>query len=533
MMEPVQHTFLDDLPGFVWGILFWGIILGALVFLRPGAPIHRISASDRSMRAWIFALALLGGALFLAIAPMGLNPVWSGRVPSILNQYEQIARAFAEGHLDFGYSSDSRLFLLENPYDPEERARSGAFYYWDHAWYNGKYYMYFGVVPAVFLFLPYHLLTGGDLMPYHGTQVFAFFTIIGIFLLFRYLAKTFFPTLPASVYGVLAAAFSLMSLWMCIAMPALYCMALLAGICFEVWSLLFFLRAVYGDGSKGIYRWFFLGALCGALAFGCRPPVAMVNLLLIPLLITFLRRNPPDRGKILKLILSASPYIVIGGLLMIYNYARFQDPLEFGVSYQMTVEDQSGFMSFTERFSWSRLADGLYANFLEYEGITGMFPYLHWVGVFVTFPVMLLSFLLFLPRSIRSLREKGMLGWTAMLSLLPVIITAIDTSFSIHIVPRYRMDITFLMGILTFIAVGIHWENLKAPSPDPAGKGGDPGRTPVSERGRYRWAFALCALGILTVITCFLLNCVAYDSTLTEIYPQIRDNIARALFLER
>lgn len=189
-----------------------------------------------------------------------------------------------------------------------------------------------------------------------------------------------------------------------------------------------------------LHRWAFLGALCGALAFGCRPPVAMVNLLLIPLLITFLRRNPPDRGKVLRL---------------------------------------------------------------------------------------------FLPRSIRSLREKEMLGWTALLFLLPVIITAIDTSFSIHIVPRYRMDVTFLMGMLTFIAVGIHWENLKSSLPAPAGKDGEAGVEQASERGKNRWAFALCALGILTVIACFLLNCVAYDSTLTEIYPQIRDNIARALFLER
>ena len=52
--------------------------------------------------------------------------------------------------------------------------------------------MYFGVVPVWILFLPYLLITGRDLTTYHATQIFAALAIIGVFLLFRQLAKRYF-----------------------------------------------------------------------------------------------------------------------------------------------------------------------------------------------------------------------------------------------------------------------------------------------------------------------------------------------------
>ena len=44
---------------------------------------------------------------------------------------------------------DPRLSEMENPYDPQARKELGIYYHWDHAFYNGKYYMYFGIVPVV------------------------------------------------------------------------------------------------------------------------------------------------------------------------------------------------------------------------------------------------------------------------------------------------------------------------------------------------------------------------------------------------
>ena len=53
---------------------------------------------------------------------------------------------------------------MANPYDFFARrglaASDGHQFIWDHAYFNGRYYCYFGVVPALLTFVPYQLITG-------------------------------------------------------------------------------------------------------------------------------------------------------------------------------------------------------------------------------------------------------------------------------------------------------------------------------------------------------------------------------------
>ena len=42
-------------------------------------------------------------------------------------------------------------------------SEAGEWYNWDHAYYKGKYYVYFGVVPAILFYLPYYVITGTHL----------------------------------------------------------------------------------------------------------------------------------------------------------------------------------------------------------------------------------------------------------------------------------------------------------------------------------------------------------------------------------
>ena len=56
-----------------------------------------------------------------------------------------------------------------------------------------------------------------------------------------------------------------------------------------------------------------------------------------------------------KLLYAASPYLVIGILLMLYNYLRFDSPFEFGQSYQLTITDQSKYGNFFAQFDLLRM----------------------------------------------------------------------------------------------------------------------------------------------------------------------------------
>ena len=139
--------------------------------------------------------------IVISVYPMSLSPVWNGTIPGHRDQYERMAQSILNGHLYLEYEDvDPRLSEMENPYDPQARKELGIYYHWDHAFYNGKYYMYFGIVPVVLLFLPYQLLTGNALTTYKATQIFTVGTILAIFALFDFLRKKFFPKMPFDLY---------------------------------------------------------------------------------------------------------------------------------------------------------------------------------------------------------------------------------------------------------------------------------------------------------------------------------------------
>ena len=141
-------------------------------------------------------IAIILTILFCTI-PMRLSPVWNGAIENHHSQYEDITESFLKGKLYFEYAVDEKLLTLKNPYDPVERDASGAKYHWDCSFYNGRYYMYFGVVPVLLVFLPYRLITGHSLVGYHATQVFTALFIVGIFALFRLLSILFYEKLSS------------------------------------------------------------------------------------------------------------------------------------------------------------------------------------------------------------------------------------------------------------------------------------------------------------------------------------------------
>lgn len=457
--------------------------------------------TDRSN--WItFLTALLTAALL--IMPMGLSPVWNGEIANHHNQYEEIAESFLHGHLYFEYNDvEEQLAAMENPYDPAARDALGIDLHVDHAFYNGHFYMYYGVVPAVLVFVPYRILTGHSLTTYHATQLFVLLTVLGIFLLFAQIRSRFFSDGKKSLMRLFAAAVSLSSLWYAADAPSLYCTAFTAAICCMVYSLLFYLETVFGekgeDGEEGRKRAVkqagcaFLGGLCGALAFGCRPPVALANLAAVPLLLVYLSSGRASRRQKARTVLCAMiPYAVVAALLMWYNAARFGSPFEFGQAYQLTVADLHSYGSFGETFSLSWELRGLYENFFGFSGFSETFPFIRYGGAFVNFPMLLLVCGVWAPAVRKRLAALKLLGFGLVLFFLPVLITLIDALWSPIIYERYRMDIYYLMGILTYLVsccILLTGE----------------------ERKRIRAERILVVLCILTMISSVLLYFVPYD----------------------
>lgn len=443
----------------------------------------------------------------VCILPMGLFPLWNGEIPGHRNQYELLAEAFLEGRLDFAYGDEDQLAGLENPYDPDERNEAGVYYHWDHAYYNGKYYMYFGVVPVLLVFLPYRVLTGTSLTTYHATQLFAAVTIFGIFVLFGLLRKLFFRKMPLWVYLTLSVAVSVMSVWYASAEPALYCTAITAALALETWSIYFFVRAVWGKGTENQKIVLAaVGALLGALVFGCRPPIALANILVIPMLYTFIRHRKFTWKLLLKLILAALPYAVVAAGLMWYNNARFDDPFQFGQAYQLTVADQTGYKFTLNTAMLLKILNNVPENLFAGAWMADKFPYLYHGGVYANFPMLLMTAAVFKTSVRRQLRQRRLTPLVIGLAVSIVLISALDIMWTPYLLERYRMDVYFLAGIACFLSIGLWMQR-------------------CTKTERIAISVAVAVLSVMTLVSCYLF----FMRTTNVYYPDWVANIGNLL----
>lgn len=502
------------------GCLLWSAVFFLLFCIRPKAWLHSMTLEMTDIRVRTLTFMVLLLTVLVCTLPMGLSPAYNGEEPSFTNQYELFAESMLDGHLYIDYEDvDTRLLEMENPYDYEAREAQDISYHWDHAFYNGHYYMYFGVVPVFLIFLPYRLITGVSLTTYHATQIFSVLYLCGVFSLFYLLAKRFFEKISVGMYLMLSVAFSFVSMWYSVSAPALYCTAISGGICMEVWSLFFFVKAVYGCG-KAENEWksigyAFVGSLLGALAFGCRPPIALANLLVLPLLAEYLRGRKIDRKLIGQLVLAALPYVVVGVLLMLYNYVRFDSPFEFGQSYQLTIVDQSQYGSVWTRLDPMEIGEKLIAYYLSCSSFSDTFPYVRFNGVFVNFPIFCASIFGICSGKVRrAMSERHVHLFAAVMFFVPFVITFMDILWAPTVLERYRSDIYWLLGILCYFVIGFYFVNLQ-------------------EEGRKKFSFWMSLLAFAAIAMCFLLFLVPYDYNYTFYYIEKLEKIRQIIMFRR
>ncbi len=495
----------SDGDSYGWAYAATAVML--LFAVRPGSALHRPTVERLGVCKTVCTVLAALCTIVACTKPMDKLPLWNGEEPGHRNQYELMAESILDGHIDLHYDEEDTLAGLENPYDPDQRAQAGVSYHWDHAYYEGHYYMYFGVAPVFLAFLPYRIVTGNALPTYQATQFFVAVFIVGIFMLFHLLSKRFFKKMPFSVYLSLSVAVSAMSVWYAAAEPALYCTAITAAMALQTWSLYFFVRAVYAVTREN--RQILLaaiGALLGALVFACRPTIALANVLVIPLLIVFLRQRRFSWGLLGKLTLAALPYLLVGAALMLYNYARFENPFEFGQAYQLTVADQTAYAVKLNKESLMRIANGYLQVFFYVGSWQERFPYINTSGVFWNFPILLLCATAFRAASLREMRRQKALCFVLGLFVTVALIVAMDILWTPYWLERYNMDIYFLMGVACFMAVGFWY-------------------TTAGQRRRKHLRSAVVVLAGVTVVSAFLL-CVY---TIGGYYPEKINEIAQSL----
>ncbi|HOK69143.1 MAG TPA: hypothetical protein PKV51_06410 [Bacillota bacterium] len=258
---------------------------------------------------------------------------------------QELVDAFKNGQVHLLAEPSSSLKSLKNPYDYSERRVEGAYYLWDHCFYNGKYYSYYGIAPVIFLFLPYHLITGYYFPSIWAALLFGVIGIIFLTRLYMLVIKKWFSNLQINyiLMGLIILQLS-SGIWFSIARPVFYEVAISSGFACLLAGAYFFLSSnVVGEGKISFVR-LMVGTLFMALSVMCRPTLAVYCVIALVFIWFGFKKLKASKdykkSKAVRYFVCALlPFVFFGGIQMLYNYARFDSPFEFGIKYSLTIND--------------------------------------------------------------------------------------------------------------------------------------------------------------------------------------------------
>jgi tetratricopeptide (TPR) repeat protein len=289
--------------------------------------------------------------------------------------YNRLVDGFRHGHLWLDLAPPAGLANLPDPYDPRANAPFHRQMYepgriHDLSYYQGRLYLYFSVVPAVVLFLPFHWLTGAYVSHQEACFIFCGVGCLAGAALIDSIRRHCFPRAGPVAAAIATLAVGLVPLVpIVLQRPDVWEVAITASYAFWMLALFLLWQALRRpDPSWAILL--SLGLTVG-LAVGCRPnEILGAAILLLPLRSRLGRGETRGGGMAAALI---SPIVAIGAGLLAYNYARFGNVFEFGQRYQLSQEGAAE--SVVRHFDLGYLWYNFRLYFLEYPGWHPVFPF--------------------------------------------------------------------------------------------------------------------------------------------------------------
>ena len=383
------------------------------------------------------------------------------------NMYDELACAILDGktYIDNNDVPDS-LKELSNPYDTALRQiksdQTGDKYRWDVAYFNGHYYVYFGIVPLLLMYLPFRLITASPFPTALGIIIFAILFVVGVYKLITLLAEKKFKNLTVgNVLLIFITTVISCGLLFLVKRPDFYSIPIITGMTFSVFGIYNWVYGLYNENKRNLR--FLIGSICMALVAGCRPQMLLLTFLAIPLFFRKYITNKEIKTKkgIIELVLLLSPYIVIASGLMYYNFIRFGSPFDFGSNYQLTTNDVTN-----RGMNMGRVGLGFFTYLFQPPVFTAKFPFLEkavintnyvgktiyencFGGLIASTPV--LWFLGLFSKAKNTLKEKKLLRYTLLLILFGFTIVFFDTQAG-GLLQRYISDFGFIFfGAVTLI----------------------------------------------------------------------------------
>jgi len=314
---------------------------------------------------------VLGAVCALVVGVYAYTAHWGVLGNAADTYYNLLVQGFRAGQLSLKKEVPPGLGQLADPYDPAANAlyRFAPYQTTDLSYYKGRFYLYFGVTPALILFWPFVALTGHYLSPRQAVVIFCAVGFLASLGLLRALWRRYFPKVRVGVVAACALALGLATgVPMLLQRGAPHEVAISCGYMLTMLALGAIWCALHEPERR--CRWLAAASAAYGLAVGARPSLLFgAVILLVPVAQAW-----RERRRISALLVAATaPLMLIGCGLMLCNYLRFDNPLEFGLRYQLNWNRQDMVQCFSLRYLWFNFR----VYFLEPARWGGRFPFVH------------------------------------------------------------------------------------------------------------------------------------------------------------
>lgn len=251
--------------------------------------------------------------------------------------YAELARALESGKVYVGVQ-DPASGITGNELSIWHENVKGVMF--DHALFEGKYYICYGILPCILFYLPWHIVSGSDL-PDVIAQLIQFMVLLPVIhLLLLEIESRFFKKSTIAAHLLVMCAMLTGSSLPCVLIGArVYCVAIMCGVNSALLGILFWLKAEKCDGKKKML-FLFLGSSFMASTALSRPPLLLFSIIALPIFwrdLPGIKKGVRLSESFFKISAFFVPYVIFAIVTMYYNVIRFRDPFEFGIQYNMTV----------------------------------------------------------------------------------------------------------------------------------------------------------------------------------------------------
>jgi putative flippase GtrA len=328
-----------------------------LLYLR----VFRADSEPGAAASWqrlVTLLAGLGMAVLLAWTALG-KWEFPALGPDCDDHYNLLVHGFRKGSLAMDIPVPPDLKEIADPWNPANRP-PGLWVPPDTSYFNGHFYLYFGVAPAVLLMWPFRAITGVDLPLAYALIIFCVSACWALGWLWLRVLRDHFPAagwvtrLGGMVVLGLGGGLLMLArrahFWELPIAAGQACLAVFAAACY---------LALH---AKRPSAWLALAGLSLGFAVGSRPSLAVAGVGLACVVVAIAWRAHKAEGgwRALKkaawaALAAGLPLVAVLAALLAYNYARFGQLTEFGLNYQLTSRHEMAAVHFSRsfaRFNW-------------------------------------------------------------------------------------------------------------------------------------------------------------------------------------